>query len=42
VPRLRLAMTVLLAAALAAAGCSLGGDDKPPTATQPASVAAAG
>jgi hypothetical protein len=40
VPRLRLAMTVLLAAALAAAGCSLGGDDKPSTATQPASGAA--
>jgi hypothetical protein len=42
VPRLRLAMTVLLVAALAAAGCSLGGDDKPSTATQPASGAAAG
>ena len=41
-PRLRLAMTFLLVAAFAAAGCSLGGDDKPPTATQPASVAAAG
>jgi hypothetical protein len=40
--RLRLAMTVLLAAALAATGCSLGGDDKPSTATQPASGAASG
>jgi hypothetical protein len=42
VPRLRLAMTVLLAAALAAAGCSFGGDDAPSTATQAASGAATG
>ena len=40
--RLRLAMTVLLAAALAAAGCSLGGHDKPSTASQPASGSASG
>jgi hypothetical protein len=36
VPRLRLAMIVLLAAALAAAGCSFG-DDTPSTPTQPGS-----
>ena len=40
-PRLRLAMTVLLAAALAVAGCSLGGDNKPSTATVSASGGAA-
>ena len=39
-PRLRLAMIVLLAAALAAAGCSFG-DDEPSTAPQPASGAGA-
>jgi hypothetical protein len=36
VPRLRLAMTVLLAAVLAVAGCSFG-DDEPSTAPRPAS-----
>jgi hypothetical protein len=41
VPRLRLAMIVLLAAALAAAGCSFGGDDQPSTASRAASGAAA-
>jgi hypothetical protein len=40
VPRLRLAMTVLLVAALAAAGCSFG-DDEPSTAPQPAAGAGA-
>jgi hypothetical protein len=40
VPRLRLAMIVLLAAALAAAGCTFG-DDEPSTAPQPASKAGA-
>ncbi|HEX2373283.1 MAG TPA: hypothetical protein VHO93_04815 [Actinomycetota bacterium] len=39
-PRLRLAMIVLLAAALAAAGCTFG-DDEPSTAPQPASKAGA-
>jgi len=39
--RLRLAMTVLLAAALAVAGCSLGGDNKSSTATGSASGGAA-
>jgi hypothetical protein len=42
VPRLRLAMIVLLAAALAAAGCSFGGDDQPSTATRAESGAASG
>jgi hypothetical protein len=42
VPRLRLAMIVLLAAALAAAGCSFGGDDQPSTATRAGSGAASG
>jgi hypothetical protein len=42
VPRLRLAMIVLLAAALAAAGCSFGGDDQPSTATRGGSGAASG
>ena len=41
-PRLRLAMIVLLAAALAAAGCSFGGDDQPSTATRAGSGAASG
>jgi hypothetical protein len=41
VPRLRLAMIVLLVAALAAAGCSFG-DDEPSTAPQPASGAGGG
>ena len=41
-PRLRLAMIVLLAAALAAAGCSFGGDDQPSTATRAESGAASG
>jgi hypothetical protein len=42
VPRLRLTMIVLLAAALAAAGCSFGGDDQPSTATRAESGAASG
>jgi hypothetical protein len=42
VPRLRLTMIVLLAAALAAAGCSFGGDDQPSTATRAGSGAASG
>jgi hypothetical protein len=41
VPRLRLAMIVLLVAALAAAGCSFGGDE-PSTAPPPASGAGGG
>ena len=41
-PRLRLAMIVLLAAARAAAGCSFGGDDQPSTATRAGSGAASG
>ncbi|HKO85311.1 MAG TPA: hypothetical protein VJ140_12305 [Actinomycetota bacterium] len=41
-PRLRLTMIVLLAAALAAAGCSFGGDDQPSTATRAESGAASG
>jgi hypothetical protein len=41
VRRLRLGMTVLLAAALTAAGCTFG-DDQPDTATRPASGTAAG
>jgi hypothetical protein len=42
VPRLRLTMIVLLAAALAAAGCSFGGDDQPSTATRAESGVASG
>jgi hypothetical protein len=42
VPRLRLATIVLLAAALAAAGCSFGDDDQPTTAPGAASGSAGG
>jgi len=42
VPRFRLAMIVLLAAALAAAGCSFGDDNKPSGAAQTGSGAAQG